>query len=282
MITKELYRYFLVQLQEIYSLNEATIITDWVFEKILHVSKTTLLKNPNTLVSVADHGLLNHKLLQLLNHKPVQYVLGEAWFYNIKLMVNEQVLIPRPETEELVALILSDLKKKKTDPTIMDIGTGSGCIPIALKKHLPAATVSAIDISNDALEVAKANAHQCQTPVQFKQFNFLDEGNWNRFSSYDIIVSNPPYIPENEKQKLEKNVVDNEPHTALFVPNNEPLLFYKKIATFGKKHLNEGGKIYMETHEDFAEEVAEHFKKHYPRVVLKKDIFEKNRIVTAS
>ena len=282
MITKELYRYFLVQLQEIYSLNEATIITDWVFEKVVNIKKTDLLKNPNTDVTVAAHGLLNQKLLQLLKHKPVQYVLGEAWFYNMKLKVNEHVLIPRPETEELVELIIADRKKKVTDPSILDIGTGSGCIPVALKKHLPAAKLTAIDISDDAIAVAKENAQHFHTNIQFRQYNFLDEGNWISFPSFDIIVSNPPYIPLSEKEKLDKNVVENEPHTALFVPDKEPLLFYKKIAAFGKKHLTKEGKIYMEVHETHAVEVAEFFKQHYPKVVLKKDIYGKDRIVTAS
>lgn len=281
MIIKELYRYFLVQLQEIYSLNEATVITDWVFDKVINIKRIDLLRTPNQPVTVAAHGLMNQKLMQLLNHKPVQYVLGEAWFYNMKFKVNEQVLIPRPETEQLVELILEERKQKITDPSILDIGTGSGCIPVAIKKHLPAAKVMALDISKGALEVAKENALQYHTPIDFKQLNFLDEKQWPSLPSFDIIVSNPPYIPVNEKEKLDKNVVDNEPHTALFVPNNEPLLFYKKIDAFSKRHLNEGGIIYMETHEDHGEEVANHFSKHHPRVVLKKDMYGKNRIVIA-
>jgi release factor glutamine methyltransferase len=282
MIIKELYRYFLVQLQEIYSLNEATVITDWVFDKVINIKRTDLLRNPNQPVTVAAHGLMNQKLMQLLKHRPVQYVLGEAWFYNMKFKVNEQVLIPRPETEQLAELILTDSKKKMTDPVILDIGTGSGCIPIALKKHLPAAKITAIDISKGALEVARENAGQHHTAIDFIQLNFLDEKQWSSLTSFDIIVSNPPYIPINEKTKLDKNVVDNEPHTALFVPANEPLLFYKKIDAFSKRHLAEGGSIYMETHEEHAGEVAEFFSKHHQKVVLKKDMYGKDRIVIAS
>ena len=281
MIIKELYRYFLVQLQEIYSLNEATIITDWVFDKVINIKRTDLLRVPNQPVTVAAHGLMNQKLMQLLKHKPVQYVLGEAWFYNMKFKVNEQVLIPRPETEQLVELIIAERKQKITDPLILDIGTGSGCIPIALKKHLPAAKVMALDISKGALEIAKENAAQYHTAIDFKQLNFLDEKQWSSLPSFDIIVSNPPYITLSEKEKLDKNVVDNEPHTALFVPDNEPLLFYKKIDSFSKQHLNEGGIIYMETHEDHAGEVAEFFSKHHQKVVLKKDMYGKDRIVIA-
>lgn len=282
MIIKELYRYFLVQLQEIYSLNEATIITDWVFDKVIDIKRIDLLKTPHQPVTVAAHGLMNQKLLQLLKHRPVQYVLGEAWFYNMRFKVNEQVLIPRPETEELVELILTESKKKMTDPSILDIGTGSGCIPVALKKHLPAAKITAVDISKGALEIARENAAQYHTAIDFKQLNFLDEKQWTSLSSFDIIVSNPPYIPINEKIKLDKNVVDNEPHTALFVPANEPLLFYKKIDAFSKRHLNEGGCIYMETHEEHAGEVADFFSKNHQKVVLKKDMYGKDRIVIAS
>ncbi len=281
MIIKELYRYFLVQLQEIYSLDEATIIADWVFDKVIDIKRADLLRNPNEPVTAAAHGLMNQKLLQLLKHKPVQYVLGEAWFYNMKFSVNEQVLIPRPETEELVELMLTDKRKKTAAPSIIDIGTGSGCISIALKKHLPGSKITAVDISKGALEVASENAIHHQTAVDFKQLNFLDEKQWADLPSFDIIVSNPPYIPINEKEKLEKNVADNEPHAALFVPANEPLLFYKKIHQFSKHHLNEGGRIYMETHEDYAGDVADFFGKHHQKVVLKKDMYEKHRIVIA-
>jgi release factor glutamine methyltransferase len=218
----------------------------------------------------------------LLQHKPVQYVLGEAWFYNMKLKVNEQVLIPRPETEELVQLVLTHVAANQVAaPTILDIGTGSGCIAIALMKNIPAAIVTAIDVSGEALLVAKENAIDQDTTIQFFQTDFLNEAQWPVLPTFDIIISNPPYIPINEKEKLDINVTAFEPHHALFVPDNAPLLFYEKIATFGKTHLNPGGKIFMETHEDYAQETADLFSPFYSEVAIKKDIFGKERMVVA-
>lgn len=282
MLLKELYRYSLVQLQELYPLDEATVIANWVFEKILNVKRADLLKNPNSLVNTTAHGIINQKLLQLLKHKPVQYVLGEAWFYSMKFKVNEQVLIPRPETEELVELIIKESKKKMTDPAIIDIGTGSGCIPIALKKHLPAAAITAVDISAGALEVAKENAAEYYTRINFLLLDFLKMAEWKNLDLYDIIVSNPPYIPASEKYTMARNVTENEPAGALFVPDDQPLLFYEKIMVFARQHLNPGGSIYMEIHESYAADVAELFSKNFTRVSIRKDIFGKDRIVTVA
>ena len=163
----------------------------------------------------------------------------------------------------------------------MDIGTGSGCIAIAVKKNIPAAMITAIDVSEGALLVAKENATTQQTDIGFLQVDFLDEAQWNTLPKFDIIISNPPYIPINEKEKLDINVTAFEPHQALFVPDNSPLLFYEKIATFGKTHLSRGGKIFMETHEDYAKETASLFKQHYKEVTIQKDIFDKERMVIA-
>src|SRR5882757_8065984 len=177
MTLKELYRNFLVQLQLIYPLSEATVITDWVFDALLHIKKMDLLKDPKAEINIHAQQLVAQKLLQLLNHQPVQYVLGQAWFYNLIFKVNKNVLIPRPETEELVALLIADSKKKMTDPAVIDIGTGSGCIPVAIKKNLPAAKVMAVDISKSALNVAEENAVQHGTTIEFKRFDFLDDTN---------------------------------------------------------------------------------------------------------
>jgi release factor glutamine methyltransferase len=218
-------------------------------------------------------------LNELLLHKPVQYVLGEAWFYHMKLKVNGHVLIPRPETEELVEQLIKDRKSKLTDPAILDIGTGSGCIPIAIKKNLPASIVTGIDISKDALILAKENATLHNAHISFKQVDFLDETAWSGLGLFDIIISNPPYIPVHEKEKLGKNVTDFEPHLALFVPGNSPLVFYEKIAAFGRDHLLPNGKIYLEIHEDFAKETAALFMKNYQTVMIKKDMYGKERML---
>lgn len=276
---KELYRNFLVQLQKIYSLSEATVITDWVFEKMASLKRTDILKNPGKKITTAADKLIQKTLQELLLHKPVQYVLGEAWFYHMKLKVNEHVLIPRPETEELVEQLIKDRKSKLTDPAILDIGTGSGCIPIAIKKNLPASIVTSIDVSKNALELAKENAAMHNSHISFREIDFLDESKWQSLPLFDIIISNPPYIPLNEKENLGKNVIDFEPHLALFVPNSSPLIFYEKIALFGRDHLLPNGKIYLEIHEDYAKETAALFRKDYATVMVQKDMYGKERMI---
>lgn len=276
---KELYRNFLLQLQKVYSLGEATNITDWVFEKKASLKRTDIIKNPNKLITPAADKLIQEALGELLTYKPVQYVLGEGWFYHMKLKVNEHVLIPRPETEELVEQLIKDRKSRLTDPAILDIGTGSGCIPIAIKKYLPAAIITGMDISGQAIDLAKENAAMHNAHIHFVQQDFLDEKNWPALPLFDIIISNPPYIPVNEKEKLDRNVTDFEPHLALFVPDGSPLIFYEKIAAFGKTNLLPNGKIYLETHEDLANDVAALFRKDYQTVMIKKDMCGKERMV---
>jgi release factor glutamine methyltransferase len=279
MMIKDLYRNFLVALQKIYSLGEATAITDWVFDKMASLKRTDILKNPDKLITPVAGKLIQKTLQELLLHKPVQYVLGEAWFYRMKFKVNEHVLIPRPETEELVEQLIKDRKSKLTDPAILDIGTGSGCIPIAIKKSLPASKVTGIEVSTNALEVAKENAALHNAHIHFLHMDFLDESAWPSLPLFDIIISNPPYIPIHEKEKLGKNVTDFEPHLALFVPDKSPLLFYEKIAAFGRRHLLPNGKIYLETHEDHAKETAALFLNQYQTVMIKKDLYGKERMI---
>jgi release factor glutamine methyltransferase len=279
MMIKDLYRNFLVALQKIYSLGEATAITDWVFDKMASLKRTDILKNPDKLITPVASKLIQKTLQELLLHKPVQYVLGEAWFYRMKFKVNEHVLIPRPETEELVEQLIKDRKSKLTDPAILDIGTGSGCIPIAIKKSLPASKVTGIEVSTNALEVAKENAALHNAHIHFLHMDFLDESAWPSLPLFDIIISNPPYIPIHEKEKLGKNVTDFEPHLALFVPDKSPLLFYEKIAAFGRRHLLPNGKIYLETHEDHAKETAALFLNQYQTVMINKDLYGKERMI---
>ncbi len=276
---KDLYRNFLVQLQKIYSLSESTAITDWVFEKMASLKRSDILKSPEKIITPVADKLIQSTLQELLLHKPIQYVLGEAWFYRMKFKVNEHVLIPRPETEELVEQLIKDRKSKLTDPVILDIGTGSGCIPIAIKKNLPASRLTAIDVSKDALALAKENATLHNAHIHFTQLDFLDESTWPSLPVCDIIISNPPYIPVREKEKLEKHVTAFEPHLALFVPNDSPLIFYEKIAAFGRNNLLPNGKIYLETHEDHAKETAALFRKDYQTVMIKKDMYGKERMI---
>ena len=285
MTIKEIYRDYLVQLQPIYSANEAMVITDWVFEKIAGMHRSELIKNPQQTLSSEITVQLDSCLADLLRHKPVQYVVGEAWFYKMKLIVNEQVLIPRPETEELVQLVIDHCGKEKIMPSksgdkisILDIGTGSGCIAIAVKKYLPNAMLHAIDVSKGALLVAKENALLQKADIDFIEIDFLNESNWNQIPKVEIIISNPPYIPLNEKEKLDKNVTLFEPHQALFVKDSAPFIFYAKIAIFGKTHLVNNGTIFVEIHEEYAKETAAIFENDY-LIETKKDIFGKQRML---
>ncbi|MEI7735916.1 MAG: peptide chain release factor N(5)-glutamine methyltransferase [Ferruginibacter sp.] len=282
MNTKELYRNFLVQLQKVYELGEATVITDWVFDNIANIKKTDLIKNPMQQVPAPVVKKIAEKLEQLLLHQPVQYVLGQTTFYNLPFQVNDKVLIPRPETEELTNLVINSWRFETKQVSVIDIGTGSGCIAITIKKHLPSTKVIALDVSYDALEIAHKNSISNKTNVQFSLFDFLDESRWPELMLFDVIISNPPYIPVAEKEKMEKHVVDFEPHGALFVPDNNPLIFYEKIAKFGRSHLNYNGKVYLETHEDYAKDVAALFEPTYNQVMIKKDLFGKERMVIAS
>lgn len=279
MMLKEQYRNFLLQLQKIYEPGEAATIADWAFEKIAAVSRSGILKNPDLHLSDSSIAQLNTALADLKDHRPIQYVLGEAWFYNMKLKVNEHVLIPRPETEELVEQLIKDRKSKLTDPAILDIGTGSGCIPIVIKKHLPAANITSIDVSDKAIRLAKENARTHNAGISFKQMDFLDESKWASLPLFDIIISNPPYIPISQKKKLKKNVSAFEPHLALFVPDESPFIFYEKIAAFGKTNLQHAGKIYLETHEDYSDKVADLFRKDYEMVMIRKDMYGKERMI---
>ena len=283
MTIKKQYHLFLQQLKAIYTLSEATIITDWIFESIAGIQRFDVVKDPEKLIAAGICEQLDIALAALMLHKPIQYVTGEAWFYNLKLHVNEHVLIPRPETEELVKLLIDGVTKRSVPlPTVLDIGTGSGCIAIAIKKNLSAADVTALDVSKQALYIAAINAATHETEIKFLKVDFLEESEWINLQKFDMIISNPPYIPIKEKEKLDKNVTAYEPHQALFVPDKTPLLFYEKIATFGIKHLNINGQIFMETHEDLAKETSELFKENYKSVVIIKDIFGKERMVVAT
>lgn len=279
MPVKEQYRNFLVRLQEVYTLSEATLVTDWVFESVASIKRPDILKNPDqVLPSLAKVGL-QVALQQLLQHKPVQYVLGEAWFYNMKIKVNEDTLIPRPETEELVEAVLQYRKTLLNDPSVIDIGTGCGCIPIAIKKHMAGAPVAAIDISESAIAVARENAESHHVQVDFSTCDFLDEEQWNKLGKYDVIVSNPPYVPLAQKETMEKNVLVYEPHVAIFVPDNDPQKFYKKILRFAATHLLPGGRIFLETSETNVRQTAALFRAVYPNVEIKKDMYGKERTV---
>lgn len=283
MTTTQAYNDFQNQLKKIYDERESENISDWIFENVTGQKRWERRNNPNELKEAYFHQLQNY-LQQLLAHKPVQYILNEAWFYKMKFFVNENVLIPRPETEELVEWIIKDVRCTTYDVqcTILDIGTGSGCIPISLKRELHNTNVTAIDVSEKALQVAKKNAESLDAKIDFLQIDFLDESKWKALPQFDIIVSNPPYIPYQEKEKLSKNVTAFEPGIALFVENKNPFIFYEKISAFAKSHLKQNGKIYLEVHEEYAKNVKDIFKNAGFISEIKKDIYGKERMVRAA
>ena len=220
-----------------------------------------------------EMGIFDEALEKLKDGQPIQYVTGVSYFYDLKLKVNQEVLIPRPETEELVYLILSE--NLPVGSRILDIGTGSGCIPIALKKKRSDFEVRALDKSTGALKVAKINAEKNEVRVRFDEVDFLSELAWENYGLFDVIVSNPPYISQKERAVMSTSTLKFEPELALFPESEDVLIFYKKIAEFAREHLAEGGRIYLECNEFSAKEVAALFK----NAQIVKDMQGKDRMV---
>ena len=274
----EFYRHFLLQLRHIYVENEASNITKMVFESLAKISRADVIRNPEMEFEHDIFSSLNQALDKLLNHQPIQYVLGEAWFYHLNFKVSDAVLIPRPETEELVALVIQHIKSSH-QKTVLDIGSGSGCIPISIKKNIPEISITSVDVSKEALKIARTNANFHQTIIEFKQVDFLNEIEREKLGMFDIIISNPPYIPNVEIQSMDKHVTEYEPHLALFVPDEDPLIFYKAILSFAQNHLSKRGNIYLETHESFAAEVCALFKDEGFEAKIKNDLFDRPRMV---
>ncbi len=277
MTVREGSQYIIQHLKTICSEGEATAISRLVLENL-----TGGTASPKETELTPEQEATLKKILQRLTaHEPVQYILNESWFCGLKFYVDKNVLIPRPETEELVEWIISNCKFPVDELTILDIGTGSGCIPIALKRRIRKAVVWSCDISDAALTVAKKNAPSLGTAINFVQLDFLDQSTWSQLPSFDIIVSNPPYVPERDKESMQPNVLDYEPHTALFVPDNDALIFYKAIAEFGKLHLHKGGTVYLEIHESLGEATTAIFRSAGYHTELKKDMQGKDRMVKA-
>lgn len=267
------------QLRLLYSERESANIADWVLEHVTGQRRIDRLMNKQEKLPAAQQAQLTSLLQQLATHRPVQYVLGEAWFSGYRFFVNEHVLIPRPETEELVEWVMEEIGRSlHQNQTLLDIGTGSGCIPISIKKKNPAVSVTAVDISEDALKVAQKNAAALSAEVNFIQLDFLNEATWDALPVFDIITSNPPYIKQSEEKEMSQNVLAFEPAIALFVPDNDPLLFYRCIAAFAKKHLAEKGMVFLEINEALGEETRQLFEQNGFAAVVKKDLQGKDRM----
>ena len=272
-----------------YGEGEARSIARLVFEDYFNLKSTS--ENDEMLFQSFLKEDYESIKAQILRGVPVQYVLGFAWFYGIKFKVNNSVLIPRPETEELVEWVLETinaLKNIENPLKIIDIGTGSGCIPIILKIKNPSLEVTAIDVSESALITASRNAARNNVPMDFKRIDILNENDWIPLSHFDIIISNPPYIPHAEKALMEDNVLSHEPHLALFVDDDNPLVFYEKIADFAIKHdsfplkTNAQRLLFFECNEFNAYEVVSMLhKKGFENIELKKDMSGKDRMIKA-
>jgi len=284
MTIQQSYKQLLFQLYEMYGDREAANIADIVIENITGFKKVDRLINKQFPLNEEQLQLLNDYTNELLKHKPVQYVLNEVWFAGMKLYVDENVLIPRPETEELVEWIVKTVASRKSQvASILDIGTGSGCIPVALKKKLLSVEVHALDISEEALNVAKRNAAIQQTEINFHLLNILDRNLWKQLPKFDIIVSNPPYVTQGEASSMQKNVLQYEPHLALFVDDEDAMKFYKAIAEFGLKHLNENGQLFFEINEMMGKQICDLLNQYrYLNIELKKDLQNKDRMIKAT
>jgi release factor glutamine methyltransferase len=291
MVIKELKTHFFNSLKSIQDEREIESFFFILTEYLHNLKRVDVALNPNFELSEEAIEKWNAILAELQQEKPIQYITGEAWFYGLRFEVNENTLIPRPETEELVEWIIESQKSKVQSQKleILDIGTGSGCIPIALKANLHQANVSAIDISEKALEVAKRNAELNKVEINFIQTNILEvedlsklgTSNFQLPASIDIIVSNPPYVRVLEKQEIKKNVLDYEPHLALFVEDNDALLFYRKIAQLALKNLAPNGLLFFEINQYLGIETVELLENlGFKNIELRKDIYGNDRMIS--
>jgi release factor glutamine methyltransferase len=311
----------LSRLRTIYEAREAAVITDWVMENITGWKKIDRILHKNDQLPAFNLELLEKYTRELLSRRPVQYVLQESWFCGMKFYVDEHVLIPRPETEELVGWVIEEATTHKHQAanttgtpavggsenqaashehqaanrignqsasgaehySILDVGTGSGCIAIALQKQLPRSRVFACDVSGEALAIAKQNSVSLQVPVHFLQTDFLDRATWENLPPVHYLVSNPPYIPRSDKPGMAQHVVDFEPHLALFVEDSDPLVFYRALANFAREKLLPDGALFAEMHEELAGNVGLLLREAgFQSVVIKKDMQGKDRMIKAT
>lgn len=280
MLLKEIKDIFHKELGEIYPKEEIDSFFYSCIEHYLKLERFILAIQPGITLTKEEEQPLFEALSELKLEKPLQYILGTAHFMDLELQVNENVLIPRPETEELVKWILDDCQVERSrDLKLLDIGTGSGCIAIALAKHLPNVKVFALDVSEGALNMARKNAVSNGVDITFLHEDILST---ELELDFDVIVSNPPYVRELEKNEIQKNVKDFEPETALFVPNDDPLVFYKAIIDFAENHLSEKGKLYFEINQYLGEETKALFHaRNFSEIELRKDMFGNDRMLKA-
>lgn len=273
-------KYIQSELKGLYSEDEIRNMAYLFFEHLTSRSRSELMINKYTAFSEEQHQKTQKFVAELQNFVPLQYILGETEFYGLLFRVNESVLIPRPETEELIEWISMENDRKK-ELRMLDIGTGSGCIAVTLKHLFAKAHVDAYDVSEEALTIAAANAAANGLDVNFSKIDILQVNDTTQ--RWDIIVSNPPYICEKEKADMSPNVLDHEPHLALFVPDNDPLLFYRRIADFARHHLTENGKLYFEINRAYGQQtVAALNDSGFTHIELRKDMSGNERMIRAN
>jgi len=268
------------QLADHYESVELNPILSILIEHITGWDQVQQVLQKDKSITEAQALAFENAATELLAGRPIQYITGKTWFMGEAYTVNEQVLIPRPETEELVEWVLEYAAIKGKALSILDIGTGSGCIAIALKKALPEAKVTAIDISTSAIKIAKGNASALEADIEFTALDILNTAFLP--GQYDVIISNPPYIPMQEMKNMELQVTDHEPNIALFVPDEDPLVFYKAIARLAKLHLSSNGQLFFEIHYDQGEALISLLDEMHFHAELRTDLFEKDRMIRAS
>lgn len=277
MLLKEIKKIYHIELDSVYPVEEVDSFFYMAIEHYLKLERFVLALEPNYVVTKDEESTLFLVVDKLKKHIPIQYILGAAHFMGLDFNVNTNVLIPRPETEELVSWILNEVNVNQ-EITILDIGTGSGCIAITLAKNLPKAKVFALDISKEAILVAKSNAEANNVTVTFLEQNILEEPSLKQ--NFNIIVSNPPYVRDLEKKEMSANVLEHEPNLALFVSDNNPLVFYKAITNFSVNHLRENGKLFFEINQYLGEQTKELLVGlNYINIKLKKDMYGNDRML---
>ena len=290
---KEYKKLFSETLKDIFPSTEIDTFFLYLMEEYLGFTRVDLVLQSDFIIDQNTKNLFDRALERLKNQEPIQYILGKTDFFGLPFLVDKNTLIPRPETEELVAWIIDEVEilNNKSSPKIslLDIGTGSGCIPISLAKNIDFAAIYAIDISTKTLEVALKNADSNQVSISFFEVDILKTSNLDLLSkdktqiNFDIIVSNPPYVRESEKSAMDKNVLENEPHQALFVSDENPLVFYEKIADLALLHLSRNGLLFFEINQYLGNQTVNMLlKKGFKNIELRKDIFGNNRMIKAN
>jgi len=279
MTVKSFHNKFIAELLGIYSAEEAGAMASILMQNVLGLSRADVVMKGDENIDAGKLRFLNDVLTRLKNEEPLQYILGRTEFYGLDILLNPDVLIPRSETEELIAWVLNTVNTET--PKILDFGTGSGCIPLALKKNLPKSKITGVDKSQKALKLAKKNARSLNLDVEFLAFDILRDAP-SKMGTVDVVVSNPPYVRFSEREKMTSNVLKYEPHMALFVKDEDPLIFYRKIADIGKQILKESGLLFFEINEEFGNEILSLLRdKGYENTELRKDLNGKDRMVKA-